>query len=94
MKINDVLHRRQYTINLSSNTPPLDLASLSNMGVWSNPKEKHYILTLTHNDDPINDSSMFEKIFKERTGLQSKDFIYEAKHGPVTLQRAVDSTWF
>lgn len=64
MKINDVLHRRQYTINLSSNTPPLDLASLSNMGVWSNPKEKHYILTLTHNDDPINDSSMFEKILR------------------------------
>ena len=93
MKINDVLHRRQYTINLSSNTPPLDLASLSNMGSGVIQK-KHYILILTHNDDPINDSSMFEKIFKERTGLQSKDFIYEAKHGPMTLQRAVDSTWF
>lgn len=38
MKINDVLHRRQYTINLSSNTPLLALASLSNRGVWSNPK--------------------------------------------------------
>ena len=45
----------------------------------SNPKDKHYILTLKNNDDPYKDPAVFEEKFKEITGLGSKDFNLETK---------------
>ena len=94
MKLNDVLYRRQYKIILSSDISNLDLSYLNSLGIWSNPKDKHYILTLKVNDSPYKDLIVFEKKFKEITGLDSKDFTIEIKNGPLTLQSAVDSSWF
>ncbi|MBK0039275.1 MULTISPECIES: hypothetical protein [unclassified Enterococcus] len=94
MKLNDVLYRRQYKIVLSSDISSLDLSSLNSFGIWSNPKDKHYVLTLEKHDDPYNDPVVFEEKFKEFTGLGSKDFNLETKNGPLTLQGAVDSSWF
>ena len=94
MKLNDVLYRRQYKIVLSSDISSLDLSSLNSLGIWSNPKDKHYVLTLKNNDDPYKDPAVFEEKFKEITGLGSKDFNLETKNGQLTLQGAVDSSWF
>lgn len=94
MKLNDGLYRRQYKIILSSDIIRLDLCSLNSLGIWSNPKDKHYILTLKNNDDLYKDPVLFEKKFKEITGLGSNDFNLETKNGPLTLQGAVDSSWF
>lgn len=94
MKLNDILYRRQYKIILSSDISNLDLSSLNSLGIWNNPKDKHYILILKNNDNPCKDPSVFEEKFKEITGLGSKDFSLEAKYEPLTLQGAVDSSWF
>ena len=94
MKLNDILYRRQYKIILSSDISSLDLSSLNSLGIWNNPKDKHYILILKNNDNPCKDPSVFEEKFKEITELGSKDFSLEAKYGPLTLQGAVDSSWF
>ncbi|EPH63163.1 hypothetical protein D932_02080 [Enterococcus casseliflavus 14-MB-W-14] len=93
MKLNDILYRRQYKIILSSDISSLDLSSLNSLGIWSNPKDKHYILTLKNNDDFYKNPIVFEKKFKEITGLSSKDFNLEIKNGPLTLQGAADSSW-
>ncbi|WP_325845894.1 hypothetical protein [Enterococcus casseliflavus] len=65
MKLNDVLYRRQYKIILSSDISNLDLLYLNSLGIWSNPKDKHYILTLKVNDSPYKDPIVFEKNLKK-----------------------------
>ncbi|MGY3702481.1 hypothetical protein [Leuconostoc gelidum] len=64
------------------------------MGIWINPVDKHYLLTLKSGDDPNMDSVIFEKNFREKTGLTSDEAKIEAKYGPFTLQNAVDKPWF
>ncbi|KAA8324549.1 hypothetical protein FE407_08150 [Leuconostoc carnosum] len=94
MKLTNILYRRQYKIQLSSSTPNLDLKSLDTMGIWINPTDKHYLLTLKSGDDPNVDFAIFEKNFREKTGLTSDEAKIEAKDGPLTLQNAVDTPWF
>ncbi|MBZ6009996.1 hypothetical protein KIJ18_02905 [Leuconostoc gelidum subsp. aenigmaticum] len=86
-----------YEVNkysVSAPTPNLDLKALSTMGIWINPVDKHYLLTLKSGDDPNMDSVIFEKNFREKTGLTSDEAKIEAKYGPFTLQNAVDKPWF
>jgi len=94
MKLTNILYRRQYKIQLTASTPNLDLKALSTMGIWINPVDKHYLLTLKSGDDPNMDSVIFEKNFREKTGLTSDEAKIEAKYGPFTLQNAVDKPWF
>lgn len=94
MKWNDILHRRQYKICLSNTTQILNLNSLKHMGIWSNPTDYHYILTLKDNNDPNFDPVIFEKNFKEETGLNLDEFKIESSYGPLTLQSAVEFSWF
>ncbi len=94
MNLKDTLYRRQFKIILSPSTSNLDLNSLSDLSVWSNPVEHHYLLTLKNKHDPNEELVIFEKNFKEKTGLKSAEFKIEASYGPLTLQKAVDSAWF
>ena len=66
MKLTNILYRRQYKIQLSSSTPNLDLKSLDTMGIWINPTDKHYLLTLKSGDDPNVDFAIFEKNLEKK----------------------------
>ncbi|MGO0154220.1 hypothetical protein FGL74_01205 [Leuconostoc koreense] len=94
MGISNVLHRRQYKITIDNSISRLDLDALSDLGIWSNPESKHYLVTLRTNDDPNTDISTFITNFVKRTGLTSDDFVIKSQTGPMTLQRAVDDEWF
>lgn len=93
MKLKQVLHQRQYKIQLSSEVSVLDLKYLNAMGIWSHPMDRHYLLTLKSSEDPNVDPIIFEKIFREKTGLSSNEAKIESSYGPLTFQNAVDSSW-
>ncbi|PMD73766.1 hypothetical protein [Companilactobacillus nuruki] len=93
MKLKDILYRRQYKIELLKDVPDLKIKDLKSLGIWSNPIDKHYILTLKTANDPNETPINFENDFKKLTGLSSEDFKIEAKYGPMTLQNASDSPW-
>lgn len=94
MKFNDMVHYRQYKVQLSSGTPKLDLDSLKEFGIWHNIDDEQYFLMIQSKNDPNKDPVIFEHNFIEKTGLQPNQFKMEAKYGPLTLQSAVDSPWF
>ena len=94
MKFKDMLYRRQYKIQLCPDTPLLDLNFLKDFGIWSNPADKKYILTLQSTDDLNNDPNVFEYNFRKKTDLHSNECQIEAKYGPLTFQNGIDSSWF
>lgn len=94
MGINNVLHRRQYKIVIDDAISGLNLDMLGDLGIWSNPKNKHYLLTLRSNEDPNTDIGAFIKTFEKKTGLTSDDFTIQSQTGPLTLQRVVYDEWF
>lgn len=94
VRMNDVLHIRQYKIILAESVPELALAELSEFGTWLNPLPRHYVLILKTNELPIADPVVFEKEFKAKTALSDKDVTIEATFGPFILQRAADTKWF
>lgn len=93
MNLEKILHQHQYKILLSSDTPSLDLNDLNKMGIWSHPMDRHYLLTLRSNDDPNVDPKIFEKMFRETTGLTSNEAKIAPGFGPQTFQSAVDRPW-
>lgn len=93
MQINEALNIRQYKIILAEDTEKLPLDELKELGTWINPLPKHYVVMLPSNDLPIAKPEIFEKVFREKTGLSSGKAQIEATYGPFNLQRAVEKEW-
>ena len=74
MGINNVLHRRQYKIVIDDTINGLNLDTLGNLGIWSNPKNKHYLVTLRSNEDPNTDIGTFIKAFENSVPNRSINF--------------------
>lgn len=47
---------RQYKIELTADAPNIDIVALKNFGVWMNPYDKFYVLTLTDAESPYTHS--------------------------------------
>ena len=47
MNFNNMHNVRQYKIELTADAPNIDIVALKNFGVWMNPYDKFYVLTLT-----------------------------------------------
>lgn len=93
MKLNNILHQRQYNITLSSEEM-LNLDKVQFMGIWSNTDSCHYLVTINPTEDKLANSITFENEFRKITGLDTTQAQIESKYGPLNLQRAVDSPWF
>lgn len=93
MKLNNILHQRQYKIILLSEES-LNLDKVQFMGIWSHTDNGHYLVTINPTENKLADPTTFENEFRTLTGLDTTKAQIEPRYGPMNFQRAVDSPWF
>lgn len=80
MNFNNMHNVRQYKIELTADAPNIDIVALKNFGVWMNPYDKFYVLTLTDAESPYTHSQLFIQDFFKKTGLKQNQVTIQSQY--------------